>query len=61
LTTSSYPTFAMDHLRSIIVNLQVLNPSILIGAATLIFWIVLSYYNSGAWKVRQDSATLDGF
>ena len=54
---------AMDDLQalfhSIVANLQDLNPLILTGMATLLLWLVLSYHNSGAWKVRYiDSATL---
>jgi len=41
---------AMEHLQalrqSIITNLPV------IGVATLLFWLILSFRNSGAWKVR---------
>ena len=47
-------------LHHITTKLQVLNPWILTVVATLLFWFVLSYHNSRAWKVGYDhSAALD--
>ena len=55
---------AMDYLqalpKSIVTKFQILNPFILTGVATLVFWLILSFCNSGAWKVGYGSATLDG-
>ena len=54
----------MDYLqtlpKSVVTKLQIMNPFILTGVATLVFWLILSFRNSGAWKVRHGSASLDG-